>query len=509
MKNKIQLLALFSVLLTSCNLDLAPENVMVDQNVYCSAKTAKAALMGAYVRMNIFLGGAPEDQNNYSYMSLCWLAGDMGTDNMKSRGASSDCEALETGEYSSSVRDGSILTSWQKGYNAIDYANNIIDGIGRFGEFDETLEKQYVAEARFLRAFVYFNLLKMFGDGALTGNEEGLGLIIRDKPYDGYNPDQVVTRSTVRETWDFIISDLEAAVEDLPSETGAAADRYLATRPVAWALLSRVYLYRGSYKSDKACMAKAVEYAEKVLGTADYVFSKEANDHKANLFPANEYSSTSSVSYPDPVARSKELIFYQPSRISTDIYPNGIGSTYYQKRTVGVETSWVQSTYSDGDYRGYVEGSSYSMIGTGGSSYYPTEFTTLKYTNSAGYDDVVFIRLSEVKLNLAEALARRDGGVSQAALDQLNEIRCKPFVSGKTPAKFSLSDFSDSQKFLVEILAERNRELAFESHRRWDLVRTGGKLRNEALSDAQKILPIPDYEVRISKGKIKQNSAFE
>ena len=41
---------------TSCNLDLAPENVMVDQTVYSEPKTAQAALNGAYVRMNIFMG---------------------------------------------------------------------------------------------------------------------------------------------------------------------------------------------------------------------------------------------------------------------------------------------------------------------------------------------------------------------------------------------------------------------------------------------------------------------
>ena len=71
--------------LTSCNLDLAPENVMVDQTVYSEPKTAQAALYGAYVRMNIFLAGAPEDQNNYSYSSYCWLAGDLGTENLITR----------------------------------------------------------------------------------------------------------------------------------------------------------------------------------------------------------------------------------------------------------------------------------------------------------------------------------------------------------------------------------------------------------------------------------------
>ena len=68
--------------------------------------------------------------------------------------------------------------------------------------------------------------------------------------------------------------------------------------------------------------------------------------------------------------------------------------------------------------------------------------------------------------------------------------------------------FDGKDAFIAEILAERNRELAFESHQRWDLIRTGRPLRNADLPDAQKILPIPDYEVNISKGKIEQNTAF-
>ena len=65
------------------------------------------------------------------------------------------------------------------------------------------------------------------------------------------------------------------------------------------------------------------------------------------------------------------------------------------------------------------------------------------------------------------------------------------------------------EAFIGEILAERNRELAFESHQRWDLIRTGRPLRNAALTDLQKVLPIPDYEINISKSKIEQNTAFK
>ncbi len=52
------------------------------------------------------------------------------------------------------------------------------------------------------------------------------------------------------------------------------------------------------------------------------------------------------------------------------------------------------------------------------------------------------------------------------------------------------------------------KELAFEGHTRFDLVRTKTPLKNATLSDAKKMLPIPDYDVRISYGKILQNKGY-
>lgn len=506
-----KIILIFSALavLQACNLDLAPENVMVDQNVYSHAKTSQAALMGAYSRMNIFIGGAPEDQNNYSYVSLLWMAGDIGTDNLKVRdGGSSDFISLENCSYDNTMRDGAILTSWKKGYNAIDYANNVIDGIERYGNFDEALENQYVAEAKVIRGFVYFNLLKMFGDGALTGNGSGLGLILRDKPYDGYNPDQVMARSTVDQTWDFIISDLETSLAALPDSPGLPEGRFRATKPTAWALLSRVYLYRGSYTGDADCMQKAADYANQVLESGAYSFSTQYNDHKFSIFPANEYSTTLAGNYPNPTARSGEIILYQPSRISTELYTNGVSPYYFEKRYFYIEPSFPSTVYLPGDFRGFIDGSAYSLIGQGGTSYYVNDITSLKYSNNAGYDDVVYIRLSEIKLNLAEALTRQTKTVTEEALRQLNDIRCKAFTGDGKPESYKTSDFKNSDELLDAILLERQRELAFESHHRWDLIRTGRKLRNASVPSSQMILPIPDYEVTISKGVIEQNTGF-
>ena len=64
-KKSIKYLLICSLMtLASCELDYAPENTLVDEKVYKNEKTAEAALMGNYVRLNVFMAGAPQDQNN-------------------------------------------------------------------------------------------------------------------------------------------------------------------------------------------------------------------------------------------------------------------------------------------------------------------------------------------------------------------------------------------------------------------------------------------------------------
>jgi hypothetical protein len=79
------------------------------------------------------------------------------------------------------------------------------------------------------------------------------------------------------------------------------------------------------------------------------------------------------------------------------------------------------------------------------------------------------------------------------------------------PQLYTTSDFPSVESFLKEVLKERNRELAYEGHYRWDLMRTNNFLGDKKLGAIDKSrwnLPVSDYEIRISDGKIKQNTGF-
>ena len=226
MKKKSSLIGLCfgaCLALLSCDLDYAPENTLVDEKVYKDEGTAEAALMGAYVRLNVFLAGAPQDQNNYANTGYMFLLADVGTENLAVRNTAADYLAVETGEYSSAVHDGMLYNLWHWCYNAVDMANNVISGIQRFGDYDPAMEAQHIAEAKFIRAYCYFAMLCAFGDQALLGNDEGQGIVLRLDPYNGYNPEEVEGRSTNAECWNRIITDLTEAIPDLPEAVPAAA----------------------------------------------------------------------------------------------------------------------------------------------------------------------------------------------------------------------------------------------------------------------------------------------
>lgn len=500
------------VVFGSCELDLAPENTMVDETVYRNANTAEAALLGAYVRLNCAIAGAPNDQNYYANIGYMYLYGDVGTDNLKAQSTSTDVLAMETSQYTDTQHEGFLLDVWRNGYNAIDYANNIIRGVTEYGAYDETLMRQHIAEARFIRGYVYFQLLQLFGDQALMGNDEGLGLVMRLDPYDGYDPDIIITRSTNAQTWEQIITDLTECVNDLPeSPSGTVTERVRATQPVVWALLSRVYLYKGTYTNNQEELALARDYAQQVINSNAYTFSNDRSEYLTNLFPYNVYSE----GFTQPTNRSSEIIFFQSSRLVEEEYQSGIYQ-YYSKNSFYVPDA-MRSYYESGDIRGYNDTGSEKgdyLLAQGSSTSNPTLITSMKYTSDNTQDygnDVIYMRLAEVKLTYAEALARCNNAVTQEAVDQLNDIHQRAFADGSKPELYTTGDFASVNDFLEAVLRERNRELAYEGLHRWDIIRTNNALGDEtmgAVPSNQWNAPVPNYEITISEGAIQQNSGY-
>lgn len=507
-------LSFLLVAFSSCNLDLAPENTMVDQTVYKNKNTAEAALMGAYVRLNIAISGGPNEQNYYPNIGYPYLYGDIGTDNLKAQSSSSSFLAMEKSEYSEAEHEDLLRPIWRYAYNGIDYANNIIKGIQEYGAYDETTMKQHIAEAKFIRAYIYFQLLQIFGDQALMGNDNGPGLVLRLEPYEGYDPDVVTTRATNGQVWELIIKDLKEAYTDLPPQAPAAVtERIRATQPVVNALLSRVYLFKGTYTNNKTELENARDYARAVLTSNAYSFATDSTEYLNNLFPMNVYSSDGTGS--QPTNRSSEIIFFERSRLESDLYPSGIYS-YYAKNSFYVPDE-RKSYYEANDVRGYntnTKGTTY-LLAQGSATSNADLITSMKYSNSNGENynnDVIYLRLAEIKLTYAEAMVRCDNAVSEEAVNQLNDVRRRAYAPTKRPTDYTTGSFSSVDAFLKALLIERNRELAYEGLYRWDIIRTNnlvGDATMGAVAPNRWNAPIPSYELEISSGSIEQNSGYK
>jgi len=137
-------------------------------------------------------------------------------------------------------------------------------------------------------------------------------------------------------------------------------------------------------------------------------------------------------------------------------------------------------------------------------NYQPAYLTTFKFNNPNGRDNMALIRLAEVMLTRAESLART-GGINNESLSLLNAVRSRS-VTGAVA--YGAGDFASGTDLVNAIIRQRACELAFESHYRTDLIRTGQPLHNPDVADNRKVLPVPQSEIDISAGLIKQNTGY-
>ena len=381
-----------------------------------------------------------------------------------------------------------MQATWTGYFKTINIANNVIDRIARYSSYAQEKRDQFTAESKFIRAFAYLELLKMFGDGALSGNMEGPGLPLQLTPFEGYNTGQVIPRSTNGEVYEQIVSDLKAIGPALLDKFNADLQtRTRATKGAANALLARCYLYMHKYP-------EAAEAAGLVLDQQPGVYTLTTN--LLQLFPPN----------PDGTAKSltPEYVFAFPvSQMvsSSTSMNNNLANGYYYKRSFWINKSFI-SEFEPGDLRVS------QLIYPGDQTYnveHFNELTTFKFNNQFGRDNVPMIRLAEVILTRAEALARTSSQISEEAVTLLNQVRARSLPSA---APFEVTDFPNPDALVERILQERKFELAFEGFYRYDLLRTNKPLRVPDLPEGKKVLPVPQIEIDISNNVLKQNPGY-
>lgn len=433
-KIKILLLGLFASTLVACDKDLKPYDNKADADALGTLNDLQTATYGAYAGIK-----AP----NYT-LRLFWMSIYPG-DNVALSGATTDAIYNEY-TYTHFAAEASTTNFWHDAYIAIYSANRVIEKItdGESPELD-----QLKGENIFLRDLSHFFLTRFFGRPYTQGDGNNLAVPIKNN-----TENDLPARNTVKEVYDFMIADLLKAA-DLMTES---KDSRFASKEVAYALLSRIYLYKNVNDS-------AIYYADKVINSGRYslmptdpyrkYFTLHPEDNPETIFairfiPQDNqfYSAIGNQFYNDPVTQATG---YGESYVSLDLV-NLLNQHPEDARHSFVELQ-LDPTTGDTLKRGNVP------------KFYMNKFNW--QDGIANLSSPVIFRLAEMYLIRAEANAKL--GNNQVAIDDVNMIRRRANLSGT--ALYTVGDLKGRGSVLNVVLEERRLELFFEGHRPFDLYR--------------------------------------
>jgi starch-binding outer membrane protein, SusD/RagB family len=450
--------------LTACNkqLNLAPEGTLTEQAALTDSANTAALISGAYLSLWTASNGD------------AYILGDITTGIALSYGVRYISGAIDS-------RDAGIASFWDNNYATINLANVVITKLAQNASFSTATVQQYIAEAKFIRAFSYMNLLKLFGDGALQGKMNNMGVPLQLQSYNGYNGSQNIPRSTNGQIYAQIQQDLSDAVAALPSSyADDLTQRSHACKGSAAALASIAALYAGNYN---LCSA----YCDSVLKDSHYSLLASI----VSVFPLD-------VSGAGPYPFNPEIVFAFPASYNKDPTQYADNNTYYYLGYTNVNDSF-QLTYQAGDIR---NGAMLDTVPVYGNP----QVMPRKFTDPSDKDNLVMIRYPEIMLNKAEALVALNG-LNQTSIDLLNQIHQRSFTPGQAPPPYTMANFSGAQALINQILQEREWEFAFEGKDRYDRIRLG-KQPNAMLPANRYCFPIPQAEIDITGGLIKQNPGY-
>ncbi|MBK9292245.1 MAG: RagB/SusD family nutrient uptake outer membrane protein [Bacteroidetes bacterium] len=423
---------------TACDvLDVQPTQSIPAQEAIKDRTGLERALTGSY--------DALQSAGYYGREYL--VVPDLVADNLVWTGTTAGYNQIDN---NSILSDNGIVESiWASIYTALNMVNHVIDAIPGLTDLTPDQQRQYNAEAHFLRALHHFNLVRMFG-----------GVPVRTKPVQARESDLNVPRNSVNEVYNQVFADLVVARQANP--VGNSSPR--ASRGAAMALSARAYLTYYSITGNAAHLDSAAFYAGKVINDFGY----ELEPVFANLFKGTPNKET--IFYVDFIAQDRnrlaEYFFTRTLSGRKEFSPSaGLIAAYGNNDTLRLKATLAIA--SDGPYG-------------------------LKYSDIAnGSDKVPVFRLAEMHLIMAETIALKGGDAAQVR-NHINILRNRAGVPPVTTA--------DPAALLLAIENERRLEFAFEGHRWFDLVRTN---RVQAiipgLPDCYKLFPIPLSEIQANE----------
>lgn len=407
---------------------------------------------------------------------------------------------------------------WKGYYSGINQANKAIDILNR-ASFDTATRNRLKGEVSYLRGLYYFNLVRLFG---------GVPMIITVPGVKDFQSDSLVTRVSKEAIYTLIISDLQFAVDHLPLKGDLNTQVGRANKAAAEGMLAKVYMYQGNWQkvydltSDVITSGLYSLVKDKGDTLKDYnlIFREKpagdvgGNNNSESIFEVqtgvNVTQNAVSVKYSNsqgprgiggwndlgfgfntPSAnlagsyeagdtrRAGTIIFIHPT-----VNPNGpgnVGTVLWDGFRIPTQDSVTNSMYN---YKVYVSSIAESAPPSGIKDFKPKNIRVMRYAE-------ILLMNAEAAVNLSKP---------EDAVTSLNKVRNRAGLS-------SLSTVT-----INDVWKERRSELAMEQDRFFDLVRQGRAATvlgpKGFISGKNEVFPIPQKEIDLSNGKLKQNPNY-
>jgi starch-binding outer membrane protein, SusD/RagB family len=375
-----------------------------------------------------------------------------------------------------------VVDFWNMFYVAIRNANLVIQNAPSGTRITQADKDKYLAEAKFLRAYSYFNLVR---DWASVPLRTEANMLQKDLP-----------KSSVAEIYDFIIADLLVAEAFLPDNQVDVG------RPTKWSaktFLADVYLQLARY-------GDAASKANEVIQSNKYSLIRVANktDIQNNIFGPTIVTSPEEIFYfkYSRLANQGNYLLFISNHPNTGLFNFGGAYAIHGDATNPIYVNW-----NDNDLRK----SLFDKINFGLG---PNTLVSSKWvdrnaisTVGAGNDYPVY-RYADLLLIYAEAAARAEASVSAASLEALNKVRRRAYAfNPATPSivDFTAANFSSSTAFVDSVIKERGYEFVYEGKRWLELKRTGKAnqlilaAKGKTIATKHLLWPIPLSEMNYNK----------
>lgn len=487
---------------TSCEKEFLQRNPRVgvtEANFYQNEDDAIAAVNAAYSALQYELTPSGHFR---------WFWGDIVSDDAL-KGGSGDNDVASLGRlenFEGRPTNELLESEWNADYKGIYFANLVLKNVPDIS-MDPFLQERILGEAKFIRAWFYYNLVTMFGDVPLVTEVVG--------------PDDVRPRSSAAEVWTQIETDLTEAINVLPLKSELTLDDLgRITKGAARGLLVKSYAFQGKW-------TEAQPVAEAIINSNEY-------------FLVDDFASIFTIAGENGPGSIFEIQYMNRSNGDWGRYEEGTLTNVFQRArgdfggygfniptqslvdeffAEGFEDPRLSATvFREGDVMG--DRGEFTKDATGG---FPYDYYSRKYfiskneeaptgdPNVNGQSNDRVIRYADILLLHAEAAYHN--GDEGGARKSLNEVRARARGNNNN----ILPDVTASgQDLLDAILHERRVELALEGHRFFDVIRQGSAYATSVMSpehpnfsyDVHKVFPVPQSQIQLSDNVITQNTGY-